>query len=93
MLKSSKLIVNKGNFANIFIFAVISSSSTQSYSEVQAVACKIVNGSSLHQHFREVDAHCTKKTSSSVPKTGNMMSGIFETDLLHSDAPILSISG
>jgi len=45
---SSKLIVNKGNFANIFIFAVISSSSTQSYSEVQAVACKIVNGSSLH---------------------------------------------
>ena len=58
---SSKLIVNKGNFANIFLFAVISSSSTQSYSEVQAVACKIVNGSFLHEHFLEVDAHAPKE--------------------------------
>ena len=76
---SSKLIVNKCNFVYIFIFTVISSSNTQSYSAVQEVACKIVNGSSLHQNFGEVNA--------------NMAGGIFETDLLHSDAPIFLISG
>jgi len=41
-----------------------------------------------------IDAHCTKKKiSSSVSKTANMTGGIFATDSLHSDAPILSISG
>ena len=44
---SSNLIVNKGNFVNLYI-SLLSSYQALNYSKVQAVAYKIVNDSSLH---------------------------------------------
>ena len=51
----------------------IYSSNITSYSKGQADTCKIINSSSSCWNICELNAHCSKHASSSIPKWANLM--------------------